>query len=159
VFSDGSDHVRILNVWIGDAETLKSSQSYQVGTDIPSQQNGIVYATPSSLISISLSGTLNIFDTRESSATKWRTLHGPTKAITASALVGETEKTFYAGSFDGSMKSFGIGEGYEEREGECEDVQGGGHSARVVGIAEGGGKVVSAGWDDKVATIQGNTFA
>lgn len=147
---------------IGDASTLKSSQTYNVGSDLSSQQNGIVYANTNTIASVSLSGTINLFDTRESSSTKWRTLHGPTKAITASALSGanEKEQTFYAGSFDGTMKAFSIGESFGEKEGSCTDVEGSGHAARVAAIStDGTGKVWSAGWDDKVALIDGSSFS
>ncbi|KAK8861594.1 hypothetical protein IAR55_002417 [Kwoniella newhampshirensis] len=151
----------VVSIW--DASSFKSIQSYSVGSDISSQQNGIVYANPDTLVSISLSGTLNVFDTRESSSTKWRTLQGPTKAITASAISPSEDgkgATFYAGSFDGTMKRFDIGEGFGEKEGQCEDVKGTGHSARVVGLsADGKGKVWSAGWDDKVTAIEGESFA
>jgi len=139
----------------GDASTFKSTQTYNVGSDIQSQQNGIVYANPNTIVSVSLSGVLNVFDTRESSSSKWRTLHGPTKAITASTL---SETTFYAGSFDGTMKSFSMGSG--EDEGKCSAVGGTGHSGQVSGLVnDGKGKVWSAGWDDKVASIEGDSFS
>lgn len=99
---------------------------------------------------MSLSGELNVFDVREPSA-KWRVLHGPTKSITAAAL--DKEQTFYTGSFDGSVKAFSVNNG------ECSDVGGSGHSARIVGIAPNGqDKVFTAAWDDKIATITGNEF-
>lgn len=139
----------------GDASTFKSTQTYNVGSDIPSQQNGIVYANPNTIVSVSLSGVLNLFDTRESSSSKWRTLHGPTKAITSSTLA---ESTFYAGSFDGTMKSFSVSSG--EDEGKCSAVGGTGHSGQVSGlVSDGQGKVWSAGWDDKVASMEGDSFS
>ncbi|KAK6907373.1 hypothetical protein I203_101367 [Kwoniella mangroviensis CBS 8507] len=150
----------IVSIW--DASSLKSTQSYTVGSDVQSQQNGIVYAGPNSLVSISLSGVLNIFDTRESTSTKWRTLHGATKAITASTLSGDTEKevTFYTGSFDGSIKRFDIGVSYGADEGRCDEVQGTGHTANVVAFStDYKGKVYSAGWDDKVSSIDGQSFS
>lgn len=119
-----------------------------------SQQNGIVFANPNILVSVSLSGTLNLFDTRESSSTKWRTLHGATKAITSSVL-SEQEKTFYTGSFDGSVKAFKVA----EDEGACSAVEGTGHSALVSAMTSDGSKVYSAGWDDKISSISGSTFA
>lgn len=106
---------------------------------------------------MSLSGVLNVFDTRESSSTKWRTLYGPTKAITSSVLAGEGDKTFYTGSFDGGIKAFDVG-GAEE--GQCYDISGTGHTALVAAMeTDGQGKVWSAGWDDKVASITGKDFA
>ncbi|WVQ79093.1 hypothetical protein IAT38_001187 [Cryptococcus sp. DSM 104549] len=150
----------VVAIW--DASTQKTTQSYTVGSDIPSQQNGIVFANPNTLVSVSLSGTLNVFDTRESTSTKWRTLEGPTKAVTASALTSDEDgknATFFTGSFDGTTKRFDIGESYGEKEGTCSLVEGTGHSARVSGLtADGKGKVWSAGWDDKVASIEGQAF-
>ncbi|ODN76630.1 hypothetical protein L202_05277 [Cryptococcus amylolentus CBS 6039] len=149
----------IVSIW--DASTLKSAQTYNVGSDVSAQQNGVVYASPNTLVSVSLSGALNVFDTRESSSSKWRILHGPTKAVTASTLTESDEghATFFAGSFDGSMKKFDIGEGYGEQEGTCGDVEGTGHTARVAALtSDGKGKVWSAGWDDKVSSIENNAF-
>jgi WD40 repeat protein len=115
-----------------------------------------VYANQNTVVSISLSGVLNLFDTRESSSTKWRTLHGPTKAITSSVLASDQDKTFYAGSFDGTMKAFDLG-GSEE--GLCHDVSGSGHTALVAALTDDGkGKVWSAGWDDKVSSIESRAF-
>ncbi|KAL1406387.1 WD40 repeat-like protein [Vanrija albida] len=138
----------VVALW--DASTAKIAQQWAVGSDVNSQQNGVVYANANTVASVSLSGELNVFDVREPSA-KWRVLHGPTKAITAAAL--DKEQTFYTGSFDGSVKSFAVSSG------ECSDVSGSGHSARIVGIAPNGkDKVFTAAWDDKVATIAGNEF-
>jgi WD40 repeat protein len=145
----------LIKLIVGDASARKAVQTYHVGSDIPSQQNGVVYANANTIVSVSLSGVLNVFDTRESSSSKWRTLHGPTKAITASTV---SEKTFYAGSFDGSMKSFSIGRD-EAEEGKCTELAGTGHSGQVSGLVSSqDGKVWSVGWDDKVASIEGDSF-
>ncbi|OCF43364.1 WD-repeat protein [Kwoniella heveanensis CBS 569] len=151
----------IVSIW--DASTLKSTQSWTVGSDISSQQNGVVFANANTLVSISLSGVLNLFDTRESTSTKWRTLHGATKAITASSISptqgGEEGATFYAGSFDGTIKRFDLGESFGEKEGTCTEVEGTGHTGQIAGItSDGKGKVWSAGWDDKVSSIEGQAF-
>ena len=100
---------------------------------------------------------INIFDTREASSTKWRTLHGPTKAITASALSGNN---YYAGSFDGTMKSFMVGEDTgDEMAGTCQEIEGIGHTSKIAGMsADGNGNVWSAGWDDKACCIIGQSF-
>ena len=132
----------VVAIW--DAETLKSVQTYSVGGDVQSQQNGVVYAGPNTLTSVSLSGVLNVFDTRD---TKWRTLHGPTKAITSAVL---SDKSFYTGSFDGSVKSF-------KDDGECSSLENG-HSGRIVAMSSDGKRAWSTGWDDKVASIEGQSF-
>ena len=108
-------------------------------------------------MSVSLSGVLNVFDTRESSDTKWRSLYGPTKAVTSSVLGGDDNKTFYTGSFDGGVKAFDVS-GAEE--GQCFDIEGTGHTALVSAMnTDNQGRVWSAGWDDKVASITGKEFA
>lgn len=156
VATAGADGV----VAIWDATTSQVAQTYILGSDVESQQNGVVYANANTVVSVSGSGVLNIFDTREPSA-KWRTLHGPTKAITASALSGSgKERTFYTGSFDGTMNAFSIGDSYGAGEGECANVTGTGHSGQIVGVApDSTGKVYTAGWDDKIASIAGTEFA
>ena len=114
-----------------------------------------MYANPNTLISISLCGTLNVFDTRQSSSTKWRTLIGPSKAITSSILA-DNHKTFYTGSFDGAVKAFEV---HGNDEGLCHEVEGTGHNALVAGMAtDGEGMVWSAAWDDKIACIEAQKF-
>jgi WD40 repeat protein len=133
---------------LGDATSQQESHKFTVGSDLDSQQNGVVWANPNTIVSASLSGTLNVFDIRENST--WRKLYGPTKAVT-SATFEPKSQTFFTGSFDGSMKGFSA-------DGECFDVAGG-HSARISGISyDGQGKVHTAAWDDKVATIDGQKY-
>ena len=43
----------VVTIW--DATTQKAAQTYNVGSDIPSQQNGVVYVNPNSVVSVSLS--------------------------------------------------------------------------------------------------------
>ena len=151
VATAGADGV--VTIW--DAATQKEAQKYVVGTDVSSQQNGVVYANAHTLVSVSLSGVLNVFDTRESGS-KWRKLHGPTKAVTASALA---DKTFYTGSFDGGVKAFEVGKGGKD-DGLCVDVTGPGHTALVSALTTSSkDKIRSAGWDDKVSSIAGTEFA
>ncbi|RXK40408.1 WD-repeat protein [Tremella mesenterica] len=149
----------VVTIW--NVETQKSSQTYSVGTDVFSQQNGVVYASNATVVSLSLSGVLTIFDTRESSGAKWRSLHGPTKAVTASTITAssEKEKTFYAGSFDGSIKRFSVGSGYGDEQGACSPVEGAGHGARVAAMSSETGKIWTTGWDDKVTCIEDQKFS
>lgn len=136
----------VVALW--DAATAKIAQTYNVGSSVEDQQNGVVWASPNTIVSVSMNGDLNVFDTRDS---KSRKLYGPTKSITASVL---GDKTFYTGSFDGGVKAFAVDGG------ECSNVTGAGHSARVAGMAyDGKGKVLSAAWDDKVSTIEGDAFS
>lgn len=143
----------VVAIW--DANTAKPISSWTVGSDVQSQQNGVVYANEHTIVSVSLSGVLNVFDVRDSS--KWRKIYGPTRSITSSAF-SEKGKMLYAGSFDGSIKAFAFGSG-DAGEGVCGDVDGSGHSARVSAMTtDGQAKVWSAGWDDKVSCIEGTSF-
>lgn len=57
------------------------------------------------------------------------------------------------------MKKLDIGETYGEKEGTCSEIGGTGHSARIAAIsANENGKVWTAGWDDKVTTIEESQF-
>lgn len=145
----------VVAIW--DASALQVKQSWAVGTDVEAQQNGVVWANPNTIASVSLSGTINVFDVREGQT--WRKLYGPTKAITSSALASGDSQTFYTGSFDGTVKSFALGSSLGAREGECSNINGAGHTALVAAMAsDGAGKVWSAGWDDKVSSIAGGAF-
>jgi hypothetical protein len=56
------------------------------------------------------------------------------------------------------MKSFSIGRD-EAEEGKCTELAGTGHSGQVSGLVSSqDGKVWSVGWDDKVASIEGDSF-
>lgn len=135
----------VVTIW--DATSGQSSQTFKVGSAVEDQQNGIVWTKENQIVSVSLSGTLNVFDPREGD--KWRKLHGPSRAITAGALVkgGEKEQTFYAGSFDGSIKRLRLDGG------DWDQVGGTGHSALVSSVTASEDKVWTAGWDDKAASI------
>ena len=146
----GSDGVVVL--W--DAGSSKEAQRFEVGGNVEDQQNGACWVSENVIASVSLSGVINLFDPREGN--KWRKLYGPTKAITASTIASAREGTFYTGSFDGGVKAFTTS---GENEGMCSAIDGTGHSARVVGMtADGEGKIWSAGWDDKVTSIDGHAF-
>ena len=137
----------VVTIW--DAQSGQESQTFNVGSAVEDQQNGIVWANENTIVSVSLSGTLNLFDPREGS--KWRKLHGPARAITAGALV-EKDQTFYAGSFDGSIKRLDL------QGGDWEDISGTGHSALISSVVASGDKVWTAGWDDKATCIESGTF-
>lgn len=57
----------------GDAETKQATQTYTIGTDVASQQNGNVWASENSIVSLSLDGTLNVIDPRVDG--KWNKIH------------------------------------------------------------------------------------
>lgn len=136
----------VVAIW--DVASGKETQTYTIGSAVEDQQNGIVWVNESTIASVSLDGTINLFDPSEGS--KWRKLHAPTKGITAGALV---DKTFYAGSLDGSVKKLDLESGIWNQ------VEGSGHSAKIAAMAADGGKVVSAAWDDRALSIENGAFA
>lgn len=139
-------------VQIYDATTLNPTRSFNLSGSssdaTSSQQLGVTYLTPSTLASVSLSGVINLLDTRAPDQST--SLYGPTRGITASGL-SETGKgkTFWVGSFDGGVKSFVYG-----KDAIWEDVAGSGHKGQVVGFAANKkGGVATTAWDDSVKEI------
>jgi WD40 repeat protein len=122
-----SDQLRVLLYISGDVETKQNTTTFTVGGDVASQQNGNIWASENDIVSLSLNGTLNVFDPRDNST--WRKIHasrygrqkaylltvtqiqGPTKAVTASTLATKPEPTFFTGSFDGSVRAFDLPSG------------------------------------------------
>jgi hypothetical protein len=100
------------------------------------------------LVSLSMSGELNVFDPRVSTVT--RVLRGPQKAITTATGTGSG--TFVAGTADGRVLEYNVADG------EVRTLEGEGHSNLVSGIASTDGKVISVGYDDKVREIEGRGF-
>lgn len=131
-------------------QTFDLSKLTPVSTPSPASQLGLVFLTPSTLASLSLSGVVNILDAR--APDQVTTLHGPQKGITAlgsSSSSSGGEKTLWAGSFDGGLKSF------EGSGGDWKDVAGSGHKGQIVGIEEGSknGGVMTTAWDDCVREV------
>ncbi|KAG7527686.1 hypothetical protein FFLO_06688 [Filobasidium floriforme] len=129
-------------VKIWDAETRQAVQTYTIGTDVASQQNGNVWANENSIVSLGLDGTLNVIDPRVDG--KWNRIHGAPKAISSSVLANKPEPTFYTGSFDGSVRAF------ELPTGKCSAVEGSKGEGQVTGFAYDesveDGKVWTTGW-------------
>jgi hypothetical protein len=48
----------------GDIETRKATTTYTLGTGLPYQQVGNVWNSPDTIVSLSFSGDLNVFDRR-----------------------------------------------------------------------------------------------
>ena len=62
---------------VGDVATRENIQTWTVGTSVPNQQVGNTWAEGGGIVSLSLSGVLNVFDQREGSKVS-RILHvGP----------------------------------------------------------------------------------
>ncbi|KAJ1311180.1 hypothetical protein OPQ81_009681 [Rhizoctonia solani] len=131
---------RTVKLW--DVETRQAITTWNLGTAVDHQQVGNTWAGDN-LVSLSLNGTLNIFDKRDGSKPS-RTLYGATHPI--SSITSPTAGTFLAGSNDGRIISFTTGEGAQPVSGEA-------HKIQVVALAQSGDKVYSTAFDDRVRSI------
>ena len=123
--------------------------TWVVGSGVASQQVGNIWTEGDEIVSLSMSGDLNVFDRRAGDKVSARVLQAPSKAVTAAAATSPS--TFYAGVADGRVLSFS--------DSEYSYVEGTTHTNLVAGIAvTKGGKVYSAGLDDKVREIEGSAF-
>ncbi|KAH7925452.1 WD40 repeat-like protein, partial [Leucogyrophana mollusca] len=137
-------------VKLWDVETRKVTTTWTVGKGVNHQQVGNVWSGDSDLVSLSMSGDLNIFDSRSGDKPS-RVFQAPQKAVTSAAL--SSSSTFLAGTADGRILS------YDTSAGSVDLVAGDGHSNLVSAMASGSGKVFSAGFDDRVREIEVNQFS
>ena len=144
-----------------DVESGKAVTTWTLGKAIDLQQVGNAWTEGDDIVSLSLSGDLNIFDKRLGDKPS-RVLHvgfiiislylhrsqlsqAPPKPITA-AVPTSSQGTFMAGLSDGRVLSFS-GSEYEY-------VGGQSHASLVVSMAAASdGKVFSVGYDDQVREI------
>ncbi|KAF9269416.1 WD40 repeat-like protein [Marasmius fiardii PR-910] len=131
-------------VKLWDVETHKAVNVWSIGVGVNHQQVGNTWSGESDIVSLSLSGDLNVFDVRVGNKPA-RVINGPQKSITALAPSGST--TFLAGTADGRILSYSSSESTH--------LQGQGHTNLITGIAASpsGGKVFSAGFDDHIREI------
>ncbi|TDL25119.1 WD40 repeat-like protein [Rickenella mellea] len=130
-------------VKLWDVETRKAIQTWSLGTGIPNQQVGSVWSSEGEIVSLSMSGDLNIFDQRVGDKPS-RILKGPQKAITAGSLT--SSGTFLTGSADGRIMSF-------SETSEADSLDGEGHSNLVVDITSSKDLTYSVGFDDRLREI------
>ncbi|KAI0084155.1 WD40-repeat-containing domain protein [Irpex rosettiformis] len=136
---------RTVKLW--DAESRKLLTSWTLGTTVEHQQVGNVWTDGGDIVSLSVSGDLNVFDKRVDDKPA-RILRGPAKSISA-AVPTSTNNTFIAGLSDGRVLSFS-GSEYDY-------VEGVGHKSLVSGLVMApDGKVYSAGYDDLLKEISPN---
>ncbi|PCH35254.1 WD40 repeat-like protein [Wolfiporia cocos MD-104 SS10] len=143
---------RTVKLW--DVETRKALTTWTLGSTVHDQQVGSTWTAGDDIVSLSMSGALNVFDRRVGDKPA-RVLLGPQKSITA-AVALPSASTFLAGSADGRILSRTYSdagaESYAQLEGE-------GHAALVSGIAASAeGKAFSIGFDDKLREIEGSGF-
>ncbi|KAI0805965.1 WD40 repeat-like protein [Irpex lacteus] len=140
---------RTVKLW--DVETRKAITSWTLGTVVEHQQVGNAWTDGDDVVSLSVSGDLNIFDKRVNDQPA-RILKAPAKSITA-VVPTSTNNTFIAGLSDGRVLSF-TGSEYEY-------VGGEGHKSLVSGLGlASDGKVYSAGYDDllREISLDGSSF-
>lgn len=138
---------RTVRLW--DVEARKGVTTWTLGSGVDHQQVGNTWTGGDDIVSLSISGDLNVFDKRVGDKPS-RILSGPQKSITAAVPVPSSPGTFLAGTADGRILSYSDS-GYVHLEGQ-------GHSALVSGLASSSdGKVYSVGFDDRVREIEGGT--
>jgi len=139
-------------VKLWDVETRKPITTYSLGTGLQHQQVGNVWNSPDTIVSLSFSGDLNVFDRRSGEKKPVKVLHGPQKAVTSAISNPTTSETFLIGSADGRVLSYDL-------TGEATPVAGQGHTNLVSGFASTpDGKVFTVGYDDCVREVEGDSF-
>ncbi|KAJ6627956.1 WD40-repeat-containing domain protein [Mycena sp. CBHHK59/15] len=137
-------------VKLWDVETHKATTTWSLGSGVNNQQIGNVWSRETDIVSLSMSGDLNVFDPRVGDKPA-RVITGPQKSITATAPSGTG--TFVIGTADGRVVEYSVASG------EAAAVPGDGHTSIVVGMAAASdGKIFSAGYDDRVREIGGARF-
>ncbi|KDQ07334.1 hypothetical protein BOTBODRAFT_38865 [Botryobasidium botryosum FD-172 SS1] len=131
-------------VKIWDVETQKAVSSWTLGSGVEHQQLGNAWVGQKSIVSLSLSGNLNVFDPSTGDKPT-KVIYGTTKAINATALCS---KTFFSGSYDGRVAALDLATAVVTL------ASGEGHTANIVGLASSGDKVFSTGYDDRVREIE-----
>nr|ANC28029.1 WD-repeat protein [Polyporus umbellatus] len=137
---------RTVKLW--DVETKKAQVTWTVGSALDHQQVGNTWTAGDDIVSLSLSGELNIFDKRIGDK-PIRILSAPQKAIT-SAVKTLGAATFLVGTASGRVLAF-------KDDYEC--VSGDGHANLVSGLGiSPSGTVYSVGFDDRLREIDGKSY-
>ncbi|KAG6888548.1 hypothetical protein C0995_007420 [Termitomyces sp. Mi166 len=133
-------------VALWDVQAQKPVTTWKLGTGVDHQQLGNAWSERN-IVSLSLSGSLNVFDPRNGGAPS-RILNAPQKAVTSLSPTSST--TFLGGTADGRVLSYSPGNGQSEL------VAGASHSNLVSDLAFNpkDGHVYSVGYDDRVREIE-----
>jgi WD40 repeat protein len=137
VTSSGDATVKLWNVASG--ELIKT---WTFERTLENHQVGVV-ATQKYVISLSMGGNLNYLTLDSDEPV--RVIRGHQKSITASII---TSQGLYTGSYDGRISKWDLNSGeaiYEQS-----------HSNLIVGLTSSNGKIYSAGWDDKLRSLDGS---
>ncbi|RPD75554.1 WD40 repeat-like protein [Lentinus tigrinus ALCF2SS1-7] len=136
-------------VRLWDVETKKAQITWTLGSGVNHQQIGNTWTAGDSIVSLSMSGDLNVFDKRVGDKPA-RILYGPQKAVTAALTAPSSASTFIVGTADGRVLSFA--DGYEY-------VGGDAHASLVAGLGVSpAGTVHSIGYDDRLREIDGKNY-
>ncbi|KAF8068843.1 WD40 repeat-like protein [Lyophyllum atratum] len=158
-------------VALWDVQTQKPVTTWKLGTGVEHQQVGNAWSGERDIISLSISGDLNIFDPRVGDKPA-RIINAPQKAITAMAPLDSS--AFLGGTADGRVLSFwttvppstfrqALSMDNDERvlpsprpENESRHIAGTGHSNLVSGLASSpeDEHIFSIGYDDRIREIQ-----
>ncbi|TFK88146.1 WD40 repeat-like protein [Polyporus arcularius HHB13444] len=137
----------IVKLW--DVETKKAQTTWTLGSGVNHQQVGNTWTAGDSIISLSMSGDLNVFDKRVGDKPA-RVLYGPQKSITAALKTPSSASTFIVGTADGRVLSFAD---------DYEYIGGDAHASLVAGLGVSpAGTVHSVGFDDRLREIDGDSF-
>ncbi|KAH9074141.1 WD40 repeat-like protein [Lactarius deliciosus] len=151
-------------VKLWDIETRKATTTYTLGTGLEHQQVGNVWSSQDTIVSLSFSGCLNVFDRRSGEKKPVKVLHvrrrlgpplpksvlrRPSPAATISTTASES---FFVGSADGRVLSY-------DPTGAASPLAGQGHTNLVSALASApDGRVFSTGYDDRVREVEGSQF-
>ncbi|KAF5310738.1 hypothetical protein D9619_007892 [Psilocybe cf. subviscida] len=130
-----------------DAQTQNATTTWTLGSGVNHQQVGNTWTADNNIVSLSMSGDLNIFDARTPDKPV-SILSAPQISVTA--VAPSSPSTFIAGTTDGRVYS------YDSATFASTSLSGEGHSNNVSGLASGDGKVYSIGYDDRVREIDVN---
>lgn len=133
-------------VKLWDAQTQKAVTTWTVGAGVDHQQTGNTWNDNVNIVSLSLSGDLNVFDPRVGDKPT-RVFSAPQKAI--NSIIATTNDTFLAGTADGRVYNYSLSK---------EDsslLRGEGHPSFITGLAQApnASSAYSIGYDDQVREI------
>ncbi|PPQ78614.1 hypothetical protein CVT25_010578 [Psilocybe cyanescens] len=140
-------------VKLWDAQAQKAVTTWTVGSGVNHQQMGNTWSGENDLVSLSMSGDLNVFDPRTGDKPV-RILSAPQKSITA--IAPSSSSTFLTGTADGRVYS------NSSSTQETKVLAGESHSNNVSGLETSStdGRTYSIGFDDLVREISadGSSF-
>ncbi|RDB29946.1 putative WD repeat-containing protein C9G1.05 [Hypsizygus marmoreus] len=134
-------------VALWDVQNQKPVTTWKLGSGVNNQQVGNAWSGERDIVSLSVSGDLNIFDPRVGDKPA-RILNAPQKSITTA--IPTSSDTFLAGTADGRILSFSTSTGGST------NLGGAGHSNFVSGLASSPevNNAYSVGYDDRVQEIE-----